>query len=289
LLLSLFAYICFAVAAWFFLRFSLSQHHIALPRSHLIIRLLACGFASPAFTDTLEQQLHLRLPLYEEWNSCRESSRRGIWQLHIDNFTSPPDINSAPHPTTTSQLHNFITITMDPIAQLSQKLAAEQVYQSIRQQPTPPETAPPPYTPSDLDSDSEDEDEADEEPMKLTINAAHRVQGSNNLVPTSATPLADATRFSTLLLTAVNQINRTAEARPRRGLKVDLTINCGITVVGDRNVIGNVAVKPRTPAQAVAGPSVATCSASSSVAGAKRKAEDDESSLDGREVKRASL
>lgn len=54
-------------------------------------------------------------------------------------------------------------------------------------------------------------------------------------------------------------------------MKVDLTINCSLTIVGDRNVVGNVGVRPRQGGvSAGAGPGVASQTV---VAGAKRKAE----------------
>ena len=165
---------------------------------------------------------------------------------------------------------------MDPFTQISQKLLAERARQASQQQQRSslPEAAPPPYTPSDSGDDSDDEQEAEpSSPVKLTINAAHSIQGSNNLVPTSPTAIADATKFSTVLLHAVNQINNatnTSDLKSRRSVKVDLTINCGITVVGDRNVIGNVGLKPRALPSAVDVPD--TVLGSNVVAGAKRKA-----------------
>jgi len=187
---------------------------------------------------------------------------------------------------------------MDPITQLCQKLDTERTYQSLQptqQQQATPETAPPPYTPSDTDTDSDAEDDDDEpdtsSPLKLTINAAHSIQGSNNLVPTSPTPLADATKFSTVLLAAVKQLNNAAtesSSKSKRALKIDLTINCGITVIGDRNVVGNVGLKQKPTAQAVAGPGTPFSGhvAGNALAGAKRKVEDDG---DEPEAKRAAL
>ncbi|KAI7519020.1 hypothetical protein KC316_g20283, partial [Hortaea werneckii] len=109
---------------------------------------------------------------------------------------------------------------MDPLAQLSQKVIPEQttqfLHQQLHQQQPTPDSAPPPYMPSehdDYEDDSEDEDNEPNDqhppqsPLKLTLNAAHNIQGSNNLVPTSPSPLADATRFTTLLLAAVKQLN----------------------------------------------------------------------------------
>ncbi|RMY66614.1 hypothetical protein D0863_08320 [Hortaea werneckii] len=198
---------------------------------------------------------------------------------------------------------------MDSLAQLSQKVNTEQTTQSLyqqlhqQQQPTP-DSAPPPYMPSEHDDFEDDSDEDSDEdnepihhhptppsPLKLTLNAAHNIQGCNNLVPTSPSPLADATRFSTLLLAAVQQLNaaaaaaaaseppshpfpsssRRSPASKRAPLSVDLTINCGVTIVGDRNVVGNVCLKPKAPAQAFAGPAAAhpsTSTANAATAGA---------------------
>lgn len=68
----------------------------------------------------------------------------------------------------------------------------------------------------------------------------------------------------------MNIIANAVDSRPRRKLKVELTINCGITVVGDRNVIGHVGLKPRQPPHVIAGPQLG----GSVVAGAKRKVEE---------------
>lgn len=162
---------------------------------------------------------------------------------------------------------------MDPLAQISRKILVERGRQNTRQRS--PIEAPPPYTSSESGNDSEEDDDNDDEdePLKLTIDATHSIQGSNNLVPTSQTPLADASKFSSLLLHAVNRMNNIAnpaDTRPRRKLKVELTINCGISVVGDRNVVGNVGLKPKQPQHIIAGPQLGR----SVVAGAKRKVEE---------------
>lgn len=176
---------------------------------------------------------------------------------------------------------------------------------------------------NDSDSDDDEDNEPDDQhspssPLKLTLNAAHNIQGFNNLVPTSPSPLADATRFTTLLLAAVKQLNSASGLASSPGrfpaskrsplLNVDLTINCGVTIVGDRNVVGNVSLKPKAPAQAFAGPAAAhpptstitnaaTAAAGTAVggtadhavAGAKRKADDDEVSGEGRFAKKVAL
>lgn len=158
---------------------------------------------------------------------------------------------------------------------------------------------PPPYTPSESEAEDDEESDADSEcdepspsPLRLTINAATSVQGCNNLIPLSSpSALADSARFSALLLAAVNQINNAAAAaqpqQRRRGLKVDLTINCGTTVIGDRNVVGSVGLRPRQGSfgQRMA-TNVGTPLSPPAVVGAKRKPEDGADVDDGREAKR---
>lgn len=175
---------------------------------------------------------------------------------------------------------------MATITQLTNKIMAERARRQLQQPAThqPIQTAPPPpYTESESDSDSEcDDDESDEEPMKLVMNANHSIHGSNNLVPTSPSALADATKFSTILLNAITQLNSVANAQigQARPLRVDLTINCGITVVGNRNVIGNVGLRPKAPTLTRDGLVAASVEGAEggAVTGAKREAEDDVSS-----------
>ncbi|KAK0365601.1 hypothetical protein LTR02_006365 [Friedmanniomyces endolithicus] len=116
---------------------------------------------------------------------------------------------------------------MDSIQHICNKLTAERAH---HRQTLSTASLPPPYTPSDTidagnDSDSDNsDDEADDTPapnkpttmssspppLTLTINAAHHIQGSNNLVPTSPSILADARNFGALLLAAVQQLNASA-------------------------------------------------------------------------------
>lgn len=174
---------------------------------------------------------------------------------------------------------------MDTITQLTNKLMAEHNRQPAPLHQATENAPPPPYTDSDSDSDS-DSNSDEEEPMKLTINANHSIHGSNNLVPTSPSTLADATKFSTILLNAINQLNNAAAAATpantsqSRRLRVDLTINCGIAVVGNRNVIGNIGVKPKAPTLTRDGFVSADgrpmgAEPEGVVAGAKRKADDE--------------
>jgi len=129
--------------------------------------------------------------------------------------------------------------------------------------PPPDDTLPPPYE-SDYSTDSDDDD--DEPTTTLTINAPTTIHGSSNLV--SLTPL-DTARISTLLLAALNVKAAQEQRRGRRGA-VNIAINCGVSVVGDRNVVGWVGGRGRV------GSGIGTSSAAASVAsptesGAERK------------------
>ncbi|KAI5205343.1 hypothetical protein E4T39_03015 [Aureobasidium subglaciale] len=101
---------------------------------------------------------------------------------------------------------------------------------------------PPSYSAEDNLSDSEGEDDdEDPSPITLVLNTDTKVQGAGNMI--ASPPLADATRLSALLLAAVQSLNAAKPSAAQSGsptptLQVNLTINCGITVIGDRNVIG---------------------------------------------------
>jgi len=101
---------------------------------------------------------------------------------------------------------------------------------------------PPAYTAEDnlIDSEDEHEDE-DPSPVTLVLNADTKVHGTGNMIAT--TPLSDATRLSALLLAAVQSLNGAKTSAIESGsatpiLQVNLTINCGVTVIGDKNVVG---------------------------------------------------
>ncbi|KAL1585299.1 hypothetical protein WHR41_05898 [Cladosporium halotolerans] len=167
------------------------------------------------------------------------------------------------------------------ITQLTNKIMAERANQPQQQHQATHTAPPPPYSDPDTDADSDDEEDSDEEPMKLVINASNTIHGSNNVVPTSPAALADASKFSAILLQTIAQLNQAARAHDgsMRPLRVDLTVNCGVAVVGDRNVIGTFGLKPKAPPTLTPnsfGPDPQLAVAEAQVAaGAKRKAEDE--------------
>lgn len=151
-----------------------------------------------------------------------------------------------------------------------------------------PQTDPPPYQDSlnsDFDLDDASDGEDTHQPLTLTINAASSIHGSNNLVQTPPPPFAEISSLSASLLQTMNQIDITnnfsaamTPGKPQRVLKVDLTINCGITLIGDRNVVGGIGLRYRGAATAAAraGPSGMADApvVDAASVGAKRKAKD---------------
>lgn len=189
-------------------------------------------------------------------------------------ITTLPDHTSPP--THAHEMDTFIT-------QLTNKIMAERANQPQQQHQATHTAPPPPYSDPDTDADSDDEEDSDEEPMKLVIDASNTIHGSNNVVPTSPAALADASKFSAILLQTIAQLNQAARAHDgsMRPLRVDLTVNCGVAVVGDRNVIGTFGLKPKAPTLAPNGLAVdapLAVAEAQVAAGAKRKAEDEVSS-----------
>jgi hypothetical protein len=171
----------------------------------------------------------------------------------------------------------------------------QRIHQTLEQADQAMDNAPPPpYSDADSD-DSEDDDFLDglrhqqEQPQhKLTINAEHKITGQCNLVSLNPSVLADATRFSAILLNAIAQLNSAAaaaanadgEGQTRKPLCVDLTINCGVHVVGSRNVVG-VGLKRKAPVPTPEGSAAAEmvdigATTEGAVGGAKRKADGDD-------------
>lgn len=156
------------------------------------------------------------------------------------------------------------------------------------QLPTP-QMDPPPYEDSfsDLDPDEFGDDEGPHQPLTLTINNASSVHGSNNLVQTPPPPFSEISALSTAVLQAMKEVitstnlsTATTPGRRQRILKVDLTINCGISVIGDRNVVGGIGLRHKGATTAIAPGSSSAVADSTAAAGdaaslgAKRKAED---------------
>ncbi|KAF2813459.1 uncharacterized protein BDZ99DRAFT_496448 [Mytilinidion resinicola] len=93
-----------------------------------------------------------------------------------------------------------------------------------------------PYNPfAGDDSDAEDDD------TNLVINASTQIRGSGNVV---AMPLIDAPRISAALFSVLK-----TQGTGRRGT-VNVQIHCGVTIVGERNVVGlqGLGLRPKATA-----------------------------------------
>ncbi|KAK3077540.1 hypothetical protein LTS18_009961, partial [Coniosporium uncinatum] len=125
--------------------------------------------------------------------------------------------------------------------------------------------------------------------LHLNINASTTIHGSNNLV---SIPQLDSARLSAILVSALRQHAAQSQTMKAdgsmRAAKVNVEIDCGISITGDRNVVGNVPISLRrrqgegvgsstsstAPVSAVA-EAVTAATAGASSTGAKRRADDD--------------
>jgi hypothetical protein len=92
---------------------------------------------------------------------------------------------------------------------------------------------------ADPEDDSEDGD-----PSSVLINASTQIRGTGNVV---AIPLVDAPRISAALFAVLKA--QSAVGVARRGA-INVQIHCGVTLVGDRNVVGLTGMGSRTKAAA---------------------------------------
>ncbi|QIX02192.1 hypothetical protein AMS68_007709 [Peltaster fructicola] len=163
------------------------------------------------------------------------------------------------------------TPTTPSITNGSKDYISPQAVNNNEQQPPPP----PPYNESDYDFNYESDCEGSTPDVQLSINANQVVRGSHNLIPINDIPMAHATRISAMLLSAFTQNSKVDSQNvlaPGRPLKVHLNINCGIHIIGDRNVIGNIGITPKI-AQRPVGQGVQTTENSAVDRGKRRLAD----------------
>jgi hypothetical protein len=98
--------------------------------------------------------------------------------------------------------------------------------------------APIPNLRSPYDPEEDENDDEDELP-EITINATTQIRGHGNII---SVPPMDAVRIAGLLHTMMyGPPGQTNSAGPRTRIsppKINITVNCGATVFGDRNVVG---------------------------------------------------
>lgn len=134
------------------------------------------------------------------------------------------------------------------------------------------EALPPPYTPPA--DDLYDDDEPALPTTSIIIHASTTIHGSNNVVTVSP---VDTTRLAAIVMAALNQKHQAALVTGRQ-TNFSFNVNCGMNIVGDRNVVGNVALRNRPAMPAVASQSAVKAATSgvedttSAVLPGKRKA-----------------
>lgn len=117
---------------------------------------------------------------------------------------------------------------------------------------------------SSYESEAEEREDSEDETPEITINAATQIRGNGNIISiaqmdsvrianlvatilsgdsvSSDTPTAPQTPplsppLSPPQASVANQSTSRTKAR-RGGLNVNITVNCGATVIGDRNIVG---------------------------------------------------
>lgn len=96
---------------------------------------------------------------------------------------------------------------------------------------------PPPYTPPPrnfFNNADEDDEEEPEPSITFTIHAPTTVHGSNNII---AIPPPDVARLTAAMIGSISQKLNLAR-------NINVQINCGVSVIGDKNIVGNPAIRP---------------------------------------------
>jgi hypothetical protein len=105
--------------------------------------------------------------------------------------------------------------------------------------------------PYDPEEEEEEDEKDDDDTPEITINAATQVRGNGNII--SITQM-DSVRIANLIATMLqgpkapeptspqtlpSLASMTSEPKPTRQYpRVNITVNCGATVIGDRNIVG---------------------------------------------------
>jgi hypothetical protein len=105
---------------------------------------------------------------------------------------------------------------------------------------TETEMLPPPYTPPPSGFYDDEEEEEFAPTTNITIHAPISIHGSHNVI---SGPMMDPTRLAGLLISSLNQKYTVTSSRQSN---ITIQINCGMNVVGERNIVGNVGLRPRT-------------------------------------------
>lgn len=103
-------------------------------------------------------------------------------------------------------------------------------------------TDPPPYTPPahGLFAEGEEDENEDTQPTThFVVNASTTIHGSGNII---AVPPPDVARLTAALVATAAQ-----KTYPPRTFHIQL--NCGVSIIGDRNVLGAPAIRPLAASQ----------------------------------------
>lgn len=154
----------------------------------------------------------------------------------------------------------------------------------------PQHTLPPPYEAHESDGEQDDDEDSYTPKTTIHINASTNIRGHNNIV---SSPTLDTSHLAAQITAAIRNHNY------QLGLDVgplNIRIDRSVSVVGDRNAIGNLTGGLGVAARGRVGQEVARRMAmakqrggANSAAGMKRKADDVDGEDVEREAKRAAM
>ena len=175
---------------------------------------------------------------------------------------------------------------MDSILHSIQK---QSLLNSIPTTTTPPPAYSRAASPS-ADSDTSDDAYVELRPPATTIriNAATTLHGSNNVVCTS--PSFDTARLVAVVSSALARSSVQMKEASRRSRNINIEVNCGVTIVGDRNVVGGLPGALLLRRRQMSGTTVpAAMSGKQAEVGCKRKADGEDVDEGKRLTKKAAV
>lgn len=169
-----------------------------------------------------------------------------------------PFRNSALQSAKLQALLSSTTPTHRPDSHISsQDMPAPPAYHMVVDPNTPIPNAQSPY---EHEHDEEEEEEKEEETPEITVNAATQVRGHGNIISIAQ---MDSVRIASLIATLLNDgkvpenvcpptppttetqstpsppsTTTTTIPATRQIPRINITVNCGATIIGDRNIVG---------------------------------------------------
>jgi hypothetical protein len=137
-------------------------------------------------------------------------------------------------------LQTLIHSTPQPNAATAEDMPAPPSYHSVVNPMAPIPNMHSPYDPEEED-DEEDKDDDDETP-DITVNAATQIRGNGHIISITQMDSVRIAGLIGMMLYGPQPAQASARAPAPKSAKhfpkFNITVNCGATVIGDRNIVG---------------------------------------------------